>query len=286
VVLIPREVKIKKQISSAQKPEVSEISEISINLNPTIPALPRLEDKTKVNVRYALISPYAFAHIYWDNKKSELIYELEEPLLKKEEKEILGEIEEAMKEVININVLVERTPEAMIEYIDKTARLLISELNFKIDDATYKKIFYYLFRDFIGLNRIEALTKDYFIEDIECNGIQNPIYIIHRIYRNIKTNIVYKRIEELSSFVEKLAQRAGRYISYASPLLDGTLPDGSRVNATYTKDITSKGPTFTIRKFTKLPWTPIQLVDFNTLLLERRPCLMQWLFLFLLKREL
>ncbi|MBC8435304.1 type II/IV secretion system ATPase subunit, partial [archaeon] len=57
----------------------------------------------------------------------------------------------------------------------------------------------------------------------------------------------------------------GRYVSYASPLLDGTLPDGSRVNATYTKDVTSKGPTFTIRKFTKTPWTPIQLLGFGTL---------------------
>jgi flagellar protein FlaI len=69
----------------------------------------------------------------------------------------------------------------------------------------------------------------------------------------------------LSSFVEKLAQKTGRYISYASPILDGSLPDGSRVNATYTKDITSKGPTFTIRKFTKTPWTPIQLLGFHEL---------------------
>jgi len=70
---------------------------------------------------------------------------------------------------------------------------------------------------------------------------------------------------KLASFVEKMAQKTGRYISYASPLLDGTLPDGSRVNATYTKDVTSKGPTFTIRKFTKVPWTPIQLLSLGTL---------------------
>ena len=81
----------------------------------------------------------------------------------------------------------------------------------------------------------------------------------------MRTNISYKNIEKLASFVEKLAQRAGRYVSYAQPLLDGTLPDGNRVNATYTKDITSRGPTFTIRKFTKTPWTPIQLLSFNTL---------------------
>jgi flagellar protein FlaI len=81
----------------------------------------------------------------------------------------------------------------------------------------------------------------------------------------MKTNITYKSIDKLSSFVEKLAQRCGKYVSYANPLLDGALPDGSRVNATYTKDISSRGPTFTIRKFTKIPWTPIQLLNMNTL---------------------
>ena len=69
----------------------------------------------------------------------------------------------------------------------------------------------------------------------------------------------------LSNFVEKLAQRCGKYVSYASPLLDGSLPDGSRVNATYTTDVSSRGPTFTIRKFTKIPWTPVQLLNMGTL---------------------
>ena len=241
------------------------MEEVTINLNPGIPALPRYEDKTKIDVRYALISPYAYVHIYWDSKESELMYNLEEPLLDEDEKASLEEIEKSMREVINMNVLVEKTMEAMIAYIDKTARLLISELNLRISQESYKKIFYYLFRDFIGLNEIEALTRDYFIEDIECNGVETPVYIIHRIYRNLRTNLSYNDVEYLASFVEKLAQRTGKYISYASPLLDGSLPDGSRVNASYTTDVTSKGPTFTIRKFTKVPWTPPQLVALNTL---------------------
>ena len=245
--------------------EIQELTEININLNPGIPALPRLEDKTKIDVRYALIAPYAFVHIYWNKEISELIYELEEPLLTQDEKESLEIIERNMREVININVLVEKTQEAEIEYLNKTASLLISELNLKISSESYKKIFYYLYRDFVGLNEIEPLMKDYFIEDIECNGINTPVYIVHRIYRNLKTNIIFKNIEYIEGFVEKLAQRSGRYVSYASPILDGTLPDGSRVNATYTKDVTSKGPTFTIRKFTKIPWTPIQLITLNTL---------------------
>ncbi len=239
--------------------------EIVIDLNPAIPSLPKIEDKTKIDVRYALISPYAFAHIYWDEERSEVVYDIEEPKLNAQEKEFLEQVENAMKELININILVERTTSAMIEYINKTARLLISELNIKIPEESYRKVFYYLFRDFIGLNEMEPLIRDYFIEDIECNGVGTPVYIVHRVYRNLRTNITYKDLEKVASFVEKLAQRCGRYISYASPLLDGSLPDGSRVNATYTTDVTSKGPTFTLRKFTKVPWTPTQLIALNTL---------------------
>lgn len=237
---------------------------ITINLNPTVPPLPHFEDKKKIDARYVLISPYVTTHIYWNKEIGELVYEIEEPVLNEIEKSALKNLEEAMLELININVAVEKNLEATTNYIDKTARLLIDELNLKISPETYNKIFYYLFRDFIGLNEIDPLLRDYFIEDIECNGVDTPVYIIHRVYRNMRTNLVYRDIEKLASFVEKLAQRAGRYISYAQPLLDGTLPDGTRVNATYTKDITSKGPTFTLRKFTKIPWTPTQLISLKT----------------------
>ena len=238
---------------------------ISININPSIPPLPRVEDKKDIDVRYVLISPYASAHIYWNPKINELVYDIEEPILRDFEKEALDKLEKAMLELINVNVALEKTMEAVINYIDKTARLLIDELNLKISGDTYDKIFYYLFRDFIGLNEIDPLLRDYFIEDIECNGVDTPVYIIHRIYRNLRTNLSFKDVEGLASFVEKLAQRCGRYISYAQPLLDGTLQDGSRINATYTKDVTSRGPTFTIRKFTKVPWTPTQLIALNEL---------------------
>ncbi len=238
---------------------------ITINLNPTVPALPRPMDKQKVNVRYMLIPPYASAHIYWDKKTNELVYDIEEPLLNQSEKEALKKLENAMLELINVNVAIEKTLEATSNYVDRTARLLIDELNMKISAESYNKIFYYLFRDFISMNEIDPLMRDYFIEDIECNGVDTPVYVIHRVYRNLRTNLSYNDIDKLGSFIEKLAQRTGRYVSYAQPLLDGTLPDGSRVNATFTKDVTSRGPTFTVRKFTKVPWTPTQLIALGTL---------------------
>ena len=236
---------------------------LQIIINPSIPALPKTDDKKKIDTRYMLIPPFTSVHVHWDDKIHELLYEIEEPKLNDYERAVLTKIEEAMLELININVAVEKTLEATTTYLDKTARLLIDELNIKIAPDSYNKLLYYLYRDFIGMNEIEPLLRDYFIEDIECNGIDSPVYVIHRVYRNVRTSLVYKDVEHLESFVEKLAQRAGRYISYAQPLLDGALPDGSRVNASYTKDVTSKGPTYTIRKFTKTPWTPTQMISLN-----------------------
>lgn len=238
---------------------------IKINLNQNVPALPKIADKTKINIRYTLISPYVSVHIYWDRKYEELIYNIEEPILDDNEKNLLKDLEKSLEEFVSVDSIVEKDTESIINYIDKTSRSLIEELGLKINEESYKKIFYYLFRDFAGLNEMEPIIKDYFIEDIECNGKDTPVYVVHRVYRNMRTNIVYNDIDRLSSFVEKLAQRSGKYISYASPILDGSLPDGSRVNATYTKDISSRGPTFTIRKFTKIPWTPAQLLNMGTI---------------------
>jgi len=235
-----------------------------IDLNPQIPSIPEIEDKTKVNIRYPLMSPYVNAHIFWDSSNQELVYEIEEPKLTENEKVALKTIEEGLKELINISYIGMQSSDVVIEYLEKNVSVLIQELNIKLNEESFLKLMYYIYRDFIGLNEIEPLLHDYFIEDIECNGLDFPVYIVHRIYKNLRTNVIYKNLNKLTTFVEKLAQKCGKYISYASPLLDGSLPDGSRVNATYTQEISARGPTFTIRKFTKIPWTPIKLMQMRT----------------------
>jgi len=256
---------IKIPMFGSKKTEEKERQYPVININPEIPPLPRYSDKTKIDVRYVVISPFVSIHIYWDEEKSELLYNIEEPILTEPEKKSLEQISLGMTEMINLGMVENKDQESLLKYLDQMARILISELGLNLSHEKYERIFYYLYRDFVGFNEIEPLLRDFFIEDIECNGKGTPLYIVHRVYRNLKTNLTYQNVNDLASFVEKLAQRCGRYISYASPLLDGTLPDGSRVNATYTADVSSKGPTFTIRKFTSIPWTPIQLLSLNTL---------------------
>jgi len=244
---------------------INQYPRIPLDFNPKIPPLQKVKDKTKVDVRYPLVSPFTFAHIYWDPKIYELVYDIEEPILDEQEEIYRAEIIAAMRDMVNFEEVVEGDNENLLEYIHQRFKILSIELGMNIPYESFKKIYYYLVRDFMGFNETDPLLRDYFVEDIECNGAITPVYIVHRIYRNMKTNLAFNDIVRLESFVEKLAQKCGKYISYAKPILDGSLPDGSRVNATYTKDITSKGPTFTIRKFTKTPWTPPQLVAFRTL---------------------
>ncbi|MDP3758218.1 MAG: type II/IV secretion system ATPase subunit, partial [Candidatus Daviesbacteria bacterium] len=239
-----------------------------INFSPQIPALKKIKDKTKIDIRYCLIAPYAYAHIYWDPKEYELFYEIEEPELTTEEKKSKDQIIEALKSLVDFDMIIDKDLDSLLEYIHQRARILAFELEIELSYESYNKIYYYLCRDFVGMNETEPMLRDFFIEDIECNGIDTPIYVVHRYYRNIKTNIEFENLARAESFTEKLAQRCGKHISYSQPILDGSLSDGSRVNATYTKDITSRGPTFTIRKFTQTPWTPPQLISFKTLSLE------------------
>jgi len=235
-----------------------------IDLRPKIIKLPDFKEKTKIDVRYPLLPPYATAHIFWDSKNNELVYHIEEPQLTDVEKEILKLIQLGLEEMINVSYVRAAKMNVLLEYLERNVQSIIIELGTKVSQETYQKLMYYIYRDAVGLNLIEPMMYDYYIEDIECNGINHPVYIVHRKYENLRTNIIYKENDELIDFVEKLAQKAGKYVSYAKPLLDGTLPDGSRVNATYTEDVTTRGPTFTIRKFTKDPWTPIHLIDKGT----------------------
>src|SRR3989344_4925261 len=248
----------------APKPEIKEEQFFRIDTSVEIPTLPEIDDKTKIDVTYPLIAPYCNAHIVWDSENNELIYLIEEPEISEREGKILEILEEGIKELINLSFISVKEKNIVIQYLEKNIKVLLNELSISISSDSFLKIMYYIYRDFVGLNELEPLLNDYYIEDVECNGANTPIYVVHRKYRNIRTNLIYKDMDKLTSFVEKLAQKCGKYISYASPLLDGSLPDGTRINATYTQEISSRGPTFTARRFTAEPWSPVQLMQKGT----------------------
>jgi len=226
--------------------------------------IPAFKDITKVNIKYPLIEPFAQAEIKWVPEEKRLIYNLIEPTLSEREEKLLHKIEESLIEVIDVKISAVKEKGKAMDYLQKKTESVLEDLGINIPREVYEKIMYYIMRNFFGLNEIEPMMHDPYIEDIGCNGLKTPVFIVHKKFGSIQTNLVYTDPSRLSDFVIKLSERCGRYISYAVPLLDGSLPDGSRVQASFAKDVTTRGPTFSIRKFRLNPYSPIDIVELGT----------------------
>ena len=151
--------------------------------------------------------------------------------------------------------------------LEKALDQIVSENHFKLSSESKDKIYYYVFQEFMGFGKIDILMKDIGIEDISCDGIGVPIFIFHKDFESIKTNIIFRDIDELDSFVIKLSQMCGKQISVYEPIVDGKLSDGSRLQTTLSRTIT-RYSTFTIRRFRDSPLTPIDLIENNTMSID------------------
>lgn len=226
-----------------------------------------------IDIKYPLIprdvkdisKAIAWAHIRYETNLNRLIYYVNEPKMNKTLEENLKRIEDILKESLDVNFDKLKKDEARI-FLANKIRDIIKTYRFNLSEEEKKIVQYYAFRNFIGLDKLEPLMNDPNIEDISCDGYGIPIYVYHRNPKigSVQTNIIFNDKDELDSFVIKLAQKCGRTISVAEPLLDGSLPDGSRVQATLGTDIARRGSNFTIRKFTEEPLTPIHLLNFGT----------------------
>jgi flagellar protein FlaI len=131
--------------------------------------------------------------------------------------------------------------------------------------ASWRKLFYYIVRDLAGYGPLHALMLDPNIEDVSYNGLNSPIYVWHRKYESIPTNITFVDEQIANDFLIKLAHRCSKHISSASPLMDGMLPEKHRLAATFMKEVSQKGSTFCIRKFRADPFSIVDLINIGTL---------------------
>jgi len=228
-------------------------------------------DLRQVNVAYTLIPsggdiPFAAVNIKWSKRDSSLVYYVLEPVLSNEEIDLLEKIKTTLIEKLDIDFSTLRKDDARV-YLKKKFEESVNLMALNLPENKRQQILYYIERDFVGLGKLEPIMKDPNIEDISCDGIGIPIFILHRnsLIGSVKTNVVFNTAEELDIFVNKVAQRCGKNISVAQPLIGGTLPDGSRLQATLGTDIARKGSNFTIRKFTEKPLTPINLINLKTM---------------------
>jgi flagellar protein FlaI len=213
--------------------------------------------------KYPVLPPHAFARIVRDRQSLNVLYQIIEPPMTKKEQEQREEIMDIFIRSLTANIEeIDADPEA---YLRTALDKVIKAYGMKINKKSKSKMFYYLRRDLIGYGRMDMMMHDINVEDISCDGTNVPIFAYHRKFESVETTCVWETDDILESFVIKLAQRCGKHISVAEPLLDATLMDGSRIVMKLGREISTRGSAFCIRRFKDDPFSPADIVAFRTM---------------------
>lgn len=224
-----------------------------------------------------------FAHVYRMGD-TQTQYHVIEPSIEQRDLEVYNEVLERLVEVGNVlpvpvniyemdkvlteiyNMVVEVVDEQKKETPIKKAFKKIANPNPKIPltQAQYDIIKYFLVRNRIGYGKLEPLFSDPYIEDIHCTGV-GAIHMIHKVFETVETSIVFKDDLELNKYLVEVSERVERPVSDAHPVVDAIMPDGSRVNFIYSRNVSLEGSSFTIRKFSEVPVSITQVVNWGTM---------------------
>ena len=223
------------------------------------------------NIIYPVGDP-VYIHVYTKPDGLKMYHPIEPRLDKKKRELLLSEVERRIAMYINEKMVPETKEEhekLLYELLDKVVELSNSTKMSKrgkilVDRDTYEKLKYELYCEKIGVSILEPFIRDPYIEDIHCSG-KGPIYIEHKIFGALESTVRFEDTKELDSFIIKLSEIIGKPVSYRNPIVDATLPDGSRINIVFGEDVSRKGSNFTIRKFSKKPLSIIQLIKFGTM---------------------
>ncbi len=232
-----------------------------------ITEVPKITEPSVDEVEMAPVKQnYSYVRIRYDNRANEYTYEVIEPKLSDDEDDVLELLKETL--VGSVERMTEAEKSEKEKYLRRIVDELMSKLGITLHPISKERVVYYVLRDFLGYGVIDVMMIDPNVEDCSCDGVGVPLYIYHRKYGSIRSNLKFEKENVLDGFVVWLAQKCGKHISVASPLLDATIPDGSRLQATLGKHVTKKGSSFTIRRFKENPFTPLDLLKFKTMSTE------------------
>ena len=191
-------------------------------------------------------------------------YEPVEPTLTEEEKKNIEKLKHLLLEEVRAPLAISENQDATEKFLESNISSLIKNYKLNIPQQAQEKVLYYLKRDFLGYTKIDVMMRDAKIEDISCDGLGIPVYVWHRDYESIPTNVSFDQKEELASFIIRLAYKSGGQITVAQPILEGNLPEGFRIHLTL-DEVSKRGSTFTIRKFRDEPPTIVDLMRWGTI---------------------
>ncbi len=132
----------------------------------------------------------------------------------------------------------------------------------KLSAVEKMDIQYDIIKNIVGGGPLEPFMRDPYIEDIHIITGEN-VHLIHKVFEMVKTNIHIDKTWA-NRFSQEFAEKIGSPVSEGQPIADGTLPDGSRVNIIHSKDVSLKGPSMTVRKFSETPISVTQLINWGT----------------------
>ncbi|RLF18175.1 MAG: flagellar protein FlaI [Thermoprotei archaeon] len=236
-----------------------------------------LRGLSEINIIYPVGDPI-FIHIYLPSMGERPRYHPIQPELPSDSKPLLDKVEEALAMIIDESFdyeSVEEQRKLIEDALDRVIKVDFSlsgpsaykfekkKFTLTLSKEAYEIVKYSLLNEKVGMGLLEPFIRDPYVEDISCDGV-GPIFVEHKIFQSCSSTVSFAKEEELNEYVIRLSERIGRPVSYRRPIVDAALPDGSRINIVFGKDVSRRGTNFTIRKFTDIPISVTQLIQWGT----------------------
>jgi flagellar protein FlaI len=237
-------------------------------------------ESDRPNVLYPVGGPI-YCHIYGDLGQDMKYYAIE-PELGQDERVVFDKVRNRLLE----RSVTKPAPENEAEYDDRIEELLQETTRIKNNESgngvltrlskitdigkvdlkqeTYENIRYRLNRDIVGLGPLEPVMRDPANEDIHVIG-RDQCFVDHAVYSMLETTVEWESKESFDQWLRNMGERIGDPVSDSDPIVDSTLPDGSRLNLIYSDDVSLKGPSLTIRQGDEVPLSIFQITKWNTL---------------------
>jgi len=212
----------------------------------------------KVVERYPVNSPFAYAVIAQSPLLTRRYYLDEVPLTKTE-----AAIYSYLLDALEAELTVPREQVNPRQYFADQARKILLKYSIRVPAASWSKIIYFAERDLVGFGVLDGMMRDPNIEDLSIDALAKPLFIYHKGYESLETNLTISDEEQMDNLITRLSHMAGKHVSTAFPIVQGTLPGRHRLVATFRREVSPQGSTATIRKFREDPLTIIDMLNLN-----------------------
>ncbi|WP_256544705.1 type II/IV secretion system ATPase subunit [Halobellus inordinatus] len=235
-------------------------------------------ESRRPNIIYHVGGPI-YCQVYGNFGETTKYYTIE-PELDDDERELFGQVKDKLLE----RSVTKPAPAEETEYEDRIRELLeeivvlkderngrlaeiIQRLELgalEVSEETYEKVQYRLVRDIVGLGPLEPIMRDPANEDIHVIG-PRQVDVDHGEFGLLETTVEFDSEEQYDNWLRNMGERIGDPVSDAHPIVDSTLPDGSRINIIYSDDVSLKGSSLTIRQGDDVPLSVFQIAKWGTL---------------------